>query len=213
MRMPVKAQAAPTIEYNLENPEWAEVVVVEEPKQEIKEFVEQPPALQEPETFIIDDNHTKDLENDLFPDTEPTDEPIRPSEVEVIEITEITTPVDDVPFVAVEFVPVYPGCEGLKTNTERKDCMSEKISKLVSRKFNTSVGDDAGLTGVNKVFVQFKVDKTGRVTDVRTRAPHPALDKEASRVINLLPVMQPGKQRGVPVNVIYSLPISFRVDN
>ncbi len=42
----------------------------------------------------------------------------------------------------VEQVPIFPGCEKLSTNGERKACMSEKISKLVQRKFNTNIGDE-----------------------------------------------------------------------
>ena len=48
---------------------------------------------------------------------------------------------------------------------------------------------------------------------VRSRAPHPRLEKEAARVINMLPKMKPGKQRGKPVIVPYSLPITFQVQD
>ncbi|MGA9324525.1 MAG: energy transducer TonB, partial [Salegentibacter sp.] len=37
--------------------------------------------------------------------------------------------------------------------------------------------------------------------------------QEAARVINSLPKMQPGKQRGKPVGVMYSLPIIFQVQD
>ena len=39
------------------------------------------------------------------------------------------------------------------------------------------------------------------------------LEKEAQRVINLLPKMKPGKQRGKAVIVPYSLPIIFQVQD
>jgi protein TonB len=48
---------------------------------------------------------------------------------------------------------------------------------------------------------------------VRARAPHPRLVKEATRVVNLLPKMKPGKQRGKAVVVPYSLPIIFQVQD
>ena len=91
--------------------------------------------------------------------------------------------------------------------------MSEKISKFVQRKFNTDLAGDLGLTGRQRISVIFKINKTGDVTGVRARAPHPRLEKEAQRVINLLPKMQPGKQRGVAVTVPYSLPIIFQVQD
>ena len=59
----------------------------------------------------------------------------------------------------------------------------------------------------------FKIDKRGNVTSVRARAPHPRLEKEAVRVIKLLPKFEPGKQRGKAVIVPYSLPIIFQVQD
>ena len=85
--------------------------------------------------------------------------------------------------------------------------------KFVRKKFNADLGSQLGLTGINRVIVQFKIDKSGNVTDVRSRAPHPRLEEEAARVINSLPKMQPGKQRGKPVGVMYSLPIVFQVQD
>ena len=58
----------------------------------------------------------------------------------------------------------------------------------------------------------FKIDKNGNITNVQARAPHNRLRDEAIRVIKLLPKMIPGKQRGRPVGVKYSLPIAFKVE-
>ena len=58
----------------------------------------------------------------------------------------------------------------------------------------------------------FKIDKTGAITDVMARAPHNRLRDEAIRVVKSLPHMTPGKQRGRPVGVKYSLPIAFKVE-
>lgn len=91
--------------------------------------------------------------------------------------------------------------------------MSEKVQEFVVRRFNTDLGSQLGLSGVNRVIVVFKIDKQGNITDVRSRAPHPRLEQEAARVVNMLPKMQPGKQRGKPVGVSYSLPIVFQVQD
>ncbi|ULC59411.1 energy transducer TonB [Flaviramulus sp. BrNp1-15] len=119
---------------------------------------------------------------------------------------------ENVPFFAIQNAPIYPGCEKAKNNNERKKCMSEKITKLVQRKFNGSdIAVDYGLTGKQKIDVEFTIDKTGHVTNIKTRSPHPKLDKEAVRVINFIPEMTPGKQRDKNVGVIYNLPIIFQV--
>jgi protein TonB len=118
-----------------------------------------------------------------------------------------------VPFAVIEDVPIFPGCENLSNNEERKQCMSQKINKFVNREFDTDLGAELGLSGVNRVIVQFKINKNGDIVEVRSRAPHPRLEKEAARVINNLPKMKPGKQRGKAVGVMYSLPIVFQVQD
>ena len=90
--------------------------------------------------------------------------------------------------------------------------MSDKIQKFVSKKFNTDIAADNSLEGVMKISIGFVVDKTGNVINVRARAPHPALEKEAQRVVALLPKMQPGKQRGKAVKVPFGFPIRFQVE-
>ena len=66
--------------------------------------------------------------------------------------------------------------------------------------------------GINgKVFVMFDVDREGLITKIRTRGPHQLLEKEAARIVSLLPKMTPGKQRGKPVRVPYALPINFQL--
>ncbi|NNL16986.1 MAG: energy transducer TonB, partial [Flavobacteriaceae bacterium] len=104
------------------------------------------------------------------------------------------------------------GCEK-GNNAKKKACMSEKISKFVQKKFNTELAGELGLTGRQRINVIFKIDKNGNITGVRSRAPHPRLEKEAARVINMLPKMKPGMQRGKAVIVPYSLPIVFQVQD
>jgi protein TonB len=130
---------------------------------------------------------------------------------EIIEVEEDEEVMEDVPFAIIEDVPVYPGCKGNKA--QLRACLQEQITKHVNRKFNADLASDLGLSpGVKRIFVMFKIDKTGNITDVMARAPHKRLQEEAIRVVNLLPKMTPGKQRGRPVGVKYSLPIAFKVE-
>ena len=89
--------------------------------------------------------------------------------------------------------------------------MSEKISKFVQNNFSIDLASSLGLSGRQRISVIFKIDKAGNVTGVRARAPHPQLEDEAIRVINLLPKMKPGMQLGKAVIVPYSLPIIFEI--
>lgn len=113
--------------------------------------------------------------------------------------------------VNVEIVPVYPGCEKMTSNEARIKCMSQKLGKLVQRRFDTDIASKYGLSGRQRINVQFKIDQSGQVTEIVTRAPHPKLEKEALRIAKRIPQMTPGLQRKKPVSVIYNLPIVFDV--
>ncbi|MFD1293210.1 energy transducer TonB [Lutibacter holmesii] len=133
-------------------------------------------------------------------------------ENEVVEIEEVEEVVEDVPFMVIENVPIFPGCTG--TNEELRACFSRKVSKLVNKEFNPHLAADLGLPrgSIQKIFVMFRIDKNGDIVDVKARAPHKRLQTEAIRVVNSLPKMIPGKQRGMPVGVKYALPITFRIE-
>jgi len=118
----------------------------------------------------------------------------------------------EVPFAIIEYVPEYPGCEK-GNNSEKRKCMSAKIREFVQLNFNTDLAGDLGLYGRQRINVIFKIDKKGNVVGVRSRAPHPRLEQEAIRIINMLPKMKPGRQRGKAVIVPYSLPITFNVED
>ncbi|RNC84314.1 MAG: energy transducer TonB [Winogradskyella sp.] len=187
---------------------------VVEQKTEVKLEPVQKKIIKLNDVYVTKEDDFKDLKEELLtPDeTEPISEPLEPGDSDL----DIDNPVDDdiiVPFVAIEYVPVYPGCEKFKTNSKKKKCMSDKIAKLVQKKFNTELASECGLSGVQKIYAQFKIDKNGQVIDIQSRAPHPKLEEEASRVLNIIPKMQPGIQKDKPVTVSYSLPIKFKVEN
>ncbi|KJD32450.1 energy transducer TonB [Tamlana nanhaiensis] len=169
-----------------------------------------PPPPAAPEVIEIVEDEVE-VEETVIESTE-VDQETEIVEVEEVEVVEVEEDID-VPFSVIENVPVFPGCEKEKTNNAKRACMSKKISQFVNKKFNTDLAGDLGLSGRQRINVIFKIDKTGNISGVRARAPHPGLEKEAKRVIGLLPKMQPGKQRGKPVNVPYSLPIIFQVQD
>lgn len=168
-----------------------------------------PPPPPAPEVIEVMEDEVEEEETVIKSTEVKQDEKI----VEVKEIKEevVEEEIADVPFAVIENVPVYPGCENEKGNEAKKKCMSSKISEFINKKFNTDLASDLGLDGRQRIAVQFKIDKSGRVIDVRARAPHPRLEKEAVSVVQSLPNMTPGKQRGKPVGVLYSLPIVFDI--
>lgn len=168
-----------------------------------------PPPPPAPEIIEVIEDEAEEPETIIESTETHQDEKI----VEVKEIKEevVEEEIADVPFAVIENVPIYPGCENENGNNAKKKCMSEKISAFINKKFDSNLASDLGLEGRQRISVQFKIDKNGKVVDVRARAPHPRLEKEAVDVVSQLPNMTPGKQRGKSVGVLYSLPIVFDI--
>ncbi|QDO92942.1 hypothetical protein FNB79_02770 [Formosa sediminum] len=162
--------------------------------------------------IVVDNNATVDTDfKAVFTQTDETPVLKDASDLDIVEIPEDEDEIFNM--MGVEIVPVFPGCESSKSNEARKTCMSEKLSKLIQKKFNTNLAADEGLTGIQKIHVQFKINNKGEVTDVKARAPNKTLENEAKRVIGEVPTMIPGKQRNKNVSVMYTMPILFKVQD
>ncbi|WP_179343446.1 M56 family metallopeptidase [Winogradskyella ursingii] len=119
---------------------------------------------------------------------------------------------DAVPFSTVDLVPAYQDCELITDNEERKKCTNSSIFSFVNKNFNTNLAKTLGLgTKKQLIFVQFKINLEGNVTDASARGAHPELEKEAVRVVSSMPKFTPGSHNGKTVKVNYSLPIVFQV--
>jgi protein TonB len=101
-------------------------------------------------------------------------------------------------FVVVEEMPEFPGgVVALRTY------LAQAVKYPV-------IAQENGIQG--KVYVNFVVNKDGSVSNAKiARGVDPSLDAEALRVVSTLPKWKPGKQRGAPVRVSYTVPINFQL--
>lgn len=168
-----------------------------------------PPA---PEILEIIDDDLKIEETIIKSNENRLDDPIQKViQVDGIVDEKMEEKIEEVPFVLIADIPIYPGCENEIDNAAKKKCMSGKIQELLKHEFITNLGAKLGLKGINRIYVVFKIDYKGDVTDIHARGPHKVLEDEAMRVVRLIPKMTPGHQKNKPVNVTYSLPITFEV--
>ena len=73
--------------------------------------------------------------------------------------------------------------------------MSEKLAKLIQKKFDRDLGAELRFKRrIQRIYVNFRINKYGNVEIINTRAPHKDLEKEANRVVDKVPQMKPGKQ-------------------
>ncbi len=167
-----------------------------------------PPAAIQESIQIVE--NTDDVKETVIESTE-TDQSDKIAapivSVEDVAVEEVEEDVE-VPFSVIEDIPVFPGCENV-AKSQRRNCFQEKMDAHVRKNFTyPEAALDLGIQG--KVFVMFIIDSKGNVTGIRSRGPDKILEKEAERIIKLLPQMIPGKQRGKPVRVPYSVPIVFK---
>ena len=162
-----------------------------------------PPPPPAPEIIeVVEDE--EEIEETIIESTE-TDQEENVEEVKVVE-EEIDM---DVPFAIIEDVPLFPGCERVP-KSERRSCFQTQIQKHIAKNFRyPEIAQEMGIQG--RVFVQFTIGKDGSISGIRTRGPDKNLEKEANRIISRLPRMTPGKQRGRPVRVPFSIPITFKL--
>jgi protein TonB len=183
-----------------------EEIPITERVEPVKPKTPPPPAPEKIE--VVEDE--KEVEETVIESTE-TDENEAVEVEEIVEIEEAEEVIEDVNFMIIEDAPVFPGCKGSKK--ELKDCFSQMVQKHFSRKFDADLPNELGLSpGKKRVFIGFKIDRKGNIVNVQARAPHPKIKDEVIKVMNLLPKMKPGKQRGKPVGVSYNIPFSLLVE-
>ncbi|MEH6746262.1 MAG: M56 family metallopeptidase [Maribacter arcticus] len=113
----------------------------------------------------------------------------------------------EVPFAVVDEVPIFPGCEDA---ADKRACFNDKIQLHISKNFNYPLAAQyAGIQG--RVSVMFLITSDGTIDNIKMRGPDKLLEDEVERIIKRLPIMTPGKNEGKPVNVPYSIPVTFKL--
>jgi protein TonB len=163
-----------------------------------------PPPPAAPEVIeVVEDE--EEVEETVIESTETS------QDEEVIEVDDVEVMDDDldvdVPFAVIEDVPIFPGCEGSK---DKRACFNEMIQKHIRKNFRyPEIAQEMGVQG--RVNVMFTIQKDGSIGNIRYRGPDKNLEAEALRIIEKLPRMTPGKQRGRAVRVPFSIPITFKL--
>ena len=154
-----------------------------------------PPAPQEVEVLNVveDDVEVEEIEINTEDD----------KDVEVVIAPPVEAPKEEeeeeVIFMVVESMPEFPGGQ-------------QALFKYLGENVKYPViAQENGIQG--RVVCQFVVNKDGSIVDVVVvrSSGDASLDKEAIRVINSMPKWKPGKQRGKPVRVKYTVPVNFRL--
>src|SRR5690606_4810313 len=104
--------------------------------------------------------------------------------------------------------PAFEECEG--DNIELRNCFNTKLGEIVGKYFNTDLAGLYGLTGKQKIEVQFIIDKEGYFTGITAKGSHSALEDEATRNNSRIPKILSNEQDRRGVRVTSLRPIMFK---
>ena len=206
--------------------EFATFAAEEAPEEEQEEEqvqIEQPEEIIQPEE-VANEQRITDLlivEDDKFDNTKEvkTQEEMTQNEAQAgtVDITEGTNDLNK-QVVKEQIIAPEPAPEPEKVYNiamvEQKPQFpggDEAMYKWLGSHINyPAAASEEGVQG--RVVVEFVVSKTGSIENVKVlRGRHPALDKEAVRVVKSMPKWQPGRNNGQPVKVTYTLPVTFKL--
>ena len=177
-------------------------IIIEKPAPPLKSSIKFTPPVIKPDEEVQEDEEIKTQEelintdvNISVADVKGTDEENGQDigDLNNMIVGEDTT---STPYAVVEQMPEFPGGEA---------ALQRYLHNSVKY---PNIAMENGIQG--KVYVGFVVERNGSISNVRiARGVDASLDKEAMRVVRLMPKWIPGKQNGEPVRVSFTAPINF----
>lgn len=146
---------------------------------------------------LVSQNTVSEYGSELMPPPPPPPPPKSESSGENKAVTEESaSDAEEVPFVVVEQMPMFPGGD-------------VELLKFIGE--NTMYPEAAKAQNIQgKVIIRFCISSKGNVRQISVlKGVSPELDAEAIRVVSTLPKFQPGSQSGKDVPVWYMVPITF----
>jgi len=114
-----------------------------------------------------------------------------------------------IPFAKVDQVPIFPDCEDVQ---DKRACFQQRMQRHISKNFRYP--EEAQKQSIQgRVGILFTITSDGNIENIHAGGPNKLLEDEASRIISRLPNMQPGKHKGQLVDVAYSIPITFKLED
>lgn len=175
-----------------------------------------PPVIQEvPDTEVIEEDQPV-FENQSVEEDTKVEAPVEVKKAAPPPPPPPPAPVEEEIFKVVEQMPRFPGCEDKGTEKEKEDCAKTKMLEYIYKNLKyPAIARENGVEG--QVVLQFVVDKDGSIADTKiVRDIGAGCGSAAESVVNGMNNMgqkwTPGKQRGRPVRVLYTLPVKFKLE-
>jgi len=120
------------------------------------------------------------------------------------------------PEIIMCYVPIQPEEEEIKVVAEKMPEFPGGVDAMMrffyeNLRFPVIACYESGMTQ-GRVIASFVVEKDGSISNIEVlRGFDPSFDREAVRLIQLMPKWTPGEQQGETVRVKYTLPVTFRL--
>ncbi|APZ46736.1 hypothetical protein BW723_10770 [Polaribacter reichenbachii] len=139
-------------------------------------------------------------------------EPLKRYFLQILKYKEGKVVVETNSFIGSEKIPLFPGCENSVNYEDAKKCFSRGVQMHFVKKFDADLPNNLGLSkGRKRVFIAFKINTKGKIINIQVKAPHPRIKEEVIKVMQQMPLIEPGTQGGEPVNIKYSIPFTMIV--
>ncbi|TDQ27731.1 energy transducer TonB [Tenacibaculum caenipelagi] len=114
-------------------------------------------------------------------------------------------------FSVVEMAPLFPNCKNI-SNEQAKKCFKDNMQQHFTKNFYPEVFSEEGIQG--RILIQFTIDVYGKPKKIQVISSKTSdvITNEIHRIINKLPLLSSGKEKGIPVDVTYSFPISLTLN-
>lgn len=115
---------------------------------------------------------------------------------------------DSIPILVSE-MPLFPGCDSLGNEEERRECSRKKMNTFIKKNLKYPQSD---LCYEGTVVVRIIIGENGQILKSKLlRNPGGGLGKSALDVIKKMPNWIPGKENGKPIKVQMTIPVKFRL--
>jgi len=155
-----------------------------------------PPKIQQPQIIEVPDEEEIEEEIEINMDTEVTED-TKVEDIVIAPPAEEKEDVDQIFSVVEESAAPKGGINAFYEYVKSKMKYPAQARRM-------------GIEG--RVFVEFVIERDGRLTDVKAlKGIGAGCDEEAVRIVQSSPAWNPGKQRGKPVRQRYVIPIFFKL--
>ncbi len=115
------------------------------------------------------------------------------------------------PIMVAEIMPFFDDCKDVLDREAQSKCTEAEIIRYVQTNVKyPKICVETGIEGT--VYMSFVVDRSGNIKDVTVqRGLHRLIDENATNVVSSIPKMNPAKQQGKSVSVIYNIPIHYKL--